>query len=361
MAGRGRGHLARRAALGAQLEYGPQVSALLTLMEQAGQDFRSGVRATRTSTRGVIRSVRAATPQVQGAYDDAAGVSTQQEGAVATALAGLGRAADGYKASQSIESGAYAKRQADERARALTELAQRGVEARAGGAYQVRALRGQLAGERQRIGSQLQSLAAQEGAATQRNLMDLLDAASQDRLARARINVSRDNAAETRRHNRATERNAASDGRRGIRPLTPSQQNEAFDRLEQARGWIRKLSANRRIGSGRIRAMLRTGSTLQVPILDPSVPDQDPNNPVYLRDTHGNTKMQSVSVPSYGEDLINAAYDLEVLGYLSRPNVAALHRRGLRIGRRYRVVLGPRRPLPDGIAGPPAPNAGYAH
>lgn len=360
MARGGRGRLARRAALGAQLEYGPQVSALLTLMEQAGQDFRSGVRATRTSTRGVIRSVRAATPQVQGAYDDAAGVSTQQEGAVATALAGLGRAADGYKASQSIESGAYAKRQADERARALTELAQRGVEARAGGAYQVRALRGQLAGERQRIGSQLQSLAAQEGAATQRNLMDLLDAASQDRLARARINISRDNAAETRRHNRATERNAARNGRPGgMRPLNPNQQNEAFDRLEEARGWIRKLSASRRIGSGRIRAMLRTGSTLQVPVLDPSA-DQS-NGPVYVTDSRGNTKMQSVRVPTFGKDLINAAYDLEVLGYLTRPNVEALHQRGLRIGRRYRVVLGPRRPLPSGISGPPSPNVGYPH
>lgn len=347
-----RGRLARRASLAAQLEYGPQVSALLTVMQQAADDYQGSVKASNTAATGVARSARRAIPTVRRVYGDAARRNVQQHSAVATALAGLGASADPYKASAATEEGAFLSRQADERARAVTELAARRTDARAGAAYEQRALRADLSATRNKIGTQLQQLTAEQGAATSKNLLDLLDAAANRHIDRARLD-------ETQRHNRATEQNAARNAARrngGVRLLTPEQQNVAFDKLEEARGWIRKLGRSN--GTGRVRDMLRTGATLNVPMLDPAA-DQS-NGPVYLTDTRGNTRTQKVTIPRYGKDLLNAAYDLEVLGYLSRPNVAALHARGLHIGRRYKVRQRGSNAPPGGV-GPPSPRVGYAH
>lgn len=89
--------------------------------------------------------------------------------------------------------------------------------------------------------------------------------------------------------------------------LTPNQVQTRIDGVNEARQWIKNLSSSRHFTSSQIRAALRTGKD--------------------ITDEHGNKR----KVPKIGNDLINAAYDLETYGYLSPTNLRRLKARGVRI------------------------------
>lgn len=313
----------RRARLMAQLRYEPQTSALLDLLEQRRGDYASGLEASRAASRGIGLAARQAIEPTRRDFRGSRAATLQRTEAASANIAGLGEAAQPYQASFTGEA-ALADQLSRQRQRdVVNELRQRQVDAAAGGAAEQRQMRAQYQSDVGDIGRQLLSVAGQQGAYQASAFQDLLDAAANRNLERDRINVSRDSQRETARHNRVSEgidqqradqaRRDAAARRAGRRWLRQTQMNREFDSIDSAKSWIAKLSEpvkdddtgeTRRLGSGAIRSLLLSG-------------DRE----------HG--------IPKFSRDHVNAAYDLFANRRLSRANVRALHRRGVKIGRRY--------------------------
>jgi hypothetical protein len=340
-----------RAQLAAQLQYAPQKQALALLLQQAQQDYQSGVQASQSAATGVARSARRAIRPTRQAYAQVGQTARQDRSVLAQQLGGLGAAADPYKASAATEFALADQLRGQERAGATTELRQRAVEARQGAAYDARALRGQLQDSVLKIGGQLSSLAGQQGASQSKTYLDLLDQANRDR-------ISQGNLTERQRHDRATEHQAAVDaqgghGPGGVKLLATSQQNKIFDQIDQAMNYVKQLSLpNRKTGkvlpTGAIRNILLNG--LKTPV--EAVYDPDTGKPVIDKKTGLRKTTGGAEFPAFKSKLIvNAAFDLAKFGYLSEANVKALHRAGLLIHKRYKVAT----QLPAGQIGPPSP------
>lgn len=339
------GSARRRAQLAAELEYAPQQQALALLLSQAASDYQGGVAASRSAARGVARSARAAIRPTRGAYQASARQADAAQQSLAQQLGGLGPAADPYKASAAGESALQDQLRVQQQANATTELRSRAVEARQGAAYDARALRAQLQDQVLKIGGQMQSLAGQQGAATQKLYLDLLDEGADRR-------ISRDRLAETQRHNRAMERDK---GRvrapGGTELLKTSQQNAVFDKIDEARSYIAQLESAG-LGSGEIRQILLHGHKTPVEtVYDPATGKPLIDERTGLKKTKGGTE-----IPAFKSKLVvNAAYDLAKLGSLSPANVKALHRAGLLIKGRYKVQPKRKKLLSPDFIGPPAP------
>lgn len=129
---------------------------------------------------------------------------------------------------------------------------------------------------------------------------------------------------ETERHNLATERNSSKKGgkggkkpRKGVGSLTRGQENTIVSDVSRAQSWIKRLR-NAGVPESEIRSILETGGKV-------------------------GPKGQTVKVPAFDKDYVNAAYDLAVYGYLSRPNIRALHTRGLHIPPQWQKPKKPKR------------------
>lgn len=326
-----RRRLADRAELAARLQYMPQQSALAALMQQAMGEFERGVAASRSAARGVARSARAAIrPSRQEFRAMQARVRERRQAAV-EGMQELGEVADPYRAAMLSEATLADQLARQQQRGTVNELRARAVQARQGAAHDVRALRAQLASDLGQLAQQSQLLSAQEGAAAASIFQDLLDARAERNIRRRRLGLEQQRV-DLRRQE--LERRAARDAarRRGRRLLTLGQANQQWDRLEEARGYVRALLRSGELGTGQIRDVLRRGRD---------------KRRVVERAEDGSERVREIpGIPRFPNDLINAAFDLEVLGYLSRPNIRALRKRGLTIGDRYptaRRVIG-RRP-----------------
>jgi hypothetical protein len=108
-------------------------------------------------------------------------------------------------------------------------------------------------------------------------------------------------------------------GARGARPLTPSQRNEAWGQIDAAKSAIEGIRQSYPdLTTKQIRQALTTGAF--------EAQDED-SNAIKI-------KAPRIKGGGYG-DFANTAMDLVINGRISRENIKALHRAGLRIGRRY--------------------------
>jgi hypothetical protein len=327
----------QRARLAAQLQYAPQQQALGLLLQQAYSDYGSGVAASRSAARGVARSARSAVAPTRGAYQASARQADRAQSSLSQQLGALGHAADPYKASASGEMALQDQLRARAQADATTELRQRAVEARQGAAYDARALRGQLQDSVLRIAQQQQLLAGEQGATQSKLFMDLLDQAHRDKLAQGSLT-------ERVRHDRATEQNAARNrGPGGARLLPQSQQNAVFDKIDAAVPLIAQLEGAG-LRSHEIRSILLNGHRTPVQtVYDPATGRPVIDTRTGLRKTTGGSE-----IPAFrSKTVVNAAYDLYALRYLSEANIRALHRAGILIRGRYR--LEPKGGAPRGV------------
>jgi hypothetical protein len=189
MAKRQRGALLRRAMQEAGLQYGPQIRALSELRQDAAGRYRSGVRAARGSAAGIQQAVREARPVIGDAYADSlasAGVAEQDVGA---ALAGLGAAADPFRAAVAREQGQASTRIGEARAGALSDLARRSTDAVAGSEYRIQDLTRRRDSEFGRINRERKGLAAEIGQFTRATYGELKDAKAELDLENAKFQL----------------------------------------------------------------------------------------------------------------------------------------------------------------------------
>jgi hypothetical protein len=318
---------AQRADLAAQLRYQPQSLALLELLQQAKGQFETGSEAAGAAATGVARSAKKAIAPTRQDFQASRQATLARNEVAAGNVAELGPAATPYKASFETEAALADQLSRSRQRDTVTELRGRAVDARAGAAQEQRQLRSEYAGQVGDIGRQLQQVASQQGAYGSSVYQDLIDAAADRKTDRLGLLLEGKRYEETARHNRATEgisqqradQDAIDAARRarGRRWLPSSQANRVFDQIEEAQKVIEELETYD-FGSGEIRRML---------ILGEGIPD--------TRDPRTGEILPGMPVPKLPKDLVNAAYDLYVLGGLSQANVEALRRRGVRPLRRY--------------------------
>lgn len=322
---------AQRASLAAQLRYDPQSAALLQLLQQAKGQYETGSAAAQEAATGVARSAKQAIGPTRQDFRTSRQATLARTETAGQNVAALGAAATPYKASFETEASLADQLSRQRQRDTVGELRGRAVDARAGAAQEDRQLRAQYAGQVGDISQQLQTVAAQQGAYGSTVYQDLVDASADRNTRRLGLLLDGRRLDETARHNRATEGTAQQRAdqaaeralrARGRRWLPSSQANKVYGEIELARSWIGDLSASG-YSSGEIRRMLLQGTKI------PDTRDVDP-------ETGREVVLPGLDIPQIdSKDYINAAYDLHELGGLSRANIVALRRVGVRPLRRY--------------------------
>lgn len=289
--------LLEQAALEASLKLGPQGNALRSLLSDLAGQYSRTRKVNASNAAGIAEATRQARPEVGGAFDQAlSSVSAQR--------AALGASGDPQAA-------AYQRRVGEQKANALNELSGRELRATEGRVFANQTAREEYLGGKQKIISQLQDLAGQEGAETAASYGRLRES-QRDRAVTTRGQTlsSADRQAsltETQRHNQASEQIAAQRaGAKKPKLATTQAHTKAKDSIDEARRWITRLSQGSST-STQIRDLLETGGSVDVGQPEP------------------------LKIPKFSKDFINAAYDLQFNGGLSKANIKALHRRRLSV------------------------------
>ncbi len=341
------------------LRYGPQLSALQELMAQTRQTKSDAIHRGRDRQLYEQSVLGAQRPQLDQVFADAERrVNTPIPGpaAVGPGSSAISQALAGSQASSQQMFGAM-------KASALSGLVGRQTEAFDRGRNSETAARGEYADSVAKIGRQRRQLNDEAGLFNVDALNKILQAAGQRALTRRGQDVTRANAltsartqlrgqritdenadlsravtettsAETRRHNAAMERKAATkakDKGKGKDWLNRNQTNNAVKNVTEAQAWIKKLSGlkdknGRPWSSTQIRQALTTGHQFKG------------------KDKNG--VLQTQTVPKFDKTLaVNPAFDLHTLnGKLSPANTRALHDAGIHIPRNWRFKGAPRRP-----------------
>lgn len=199
---RRRDPIERQAALETKVRYGPERSALRTLVDEANEDLRSGIKAEKGTAEGIIAAVDAAMPEVAKHYAENRSTVDNAQADVRQDLATLGAGADRFRAVQARETAAARSRLADALSSTRSELSQRKVDAKAGAAYAVTNRVQQHDKTIKELRARRRQLAGEEGAFKLATMNDLQKAQAEFEQAQARLD-------ETVRHNQAQERGAA--------------------------------------------------------------------------------------------------------------------------------------------------------
>jgi hypothetical protein len=305
--------LLERALLDTNLKLGPQASALRSLLSDLAGQYSRTRRVNASNALGISAATRQARPEVGGAFAQALASSQAQRAAL-----GVG--------GQDPQAAAFERRVGEQRAGALNDLTQRELRATEGRVYANNAARDEYLGGKSKIMGQLQELAGQSGALTASTLGQLRDDRAQRSLTRSGQRVTEGNSIRSQQQSeRNSIRSSGIDPDTG-RPIPGGKQDKASrgtlpggakvasqaahssakDNIDGALTWIKRLSQGT-FTSKEIRDMLQAGGEVDVGQATP------------------------LKVPRFSKDFVNAAYDIEVLGGLSRTNVRALHRRGLKI------------------------------
>ncbi len=331
---RRRDPLLDRAMLETDLKLGPQANALRSLLSELAGSYSRERSVNNSNAKGIIAATRQARPEVGAAFEQALGSSGAQRAALGV---GTGDA----------QGQAFSRRVGEQRANALGDLTQRELGATEGRVFANNSARSEYMGGKQKILGQMQELAGQSGALTAATLGTLEDKRSARGLQRRGQDVTARNAAGSRaQQERNSIRSSGVDpntgrpipgGRldpkakkgsgkpsiNGVPVLSQSEHNRAKDAIDGAQRWIQNLSQSK-MSSSEIRSLLATGGEIDVGQASP------------------------LKVPKFSKDFVNSAYDLLApdaggRGGLSRANVQALHKRGLRI-KTLGYALAPRGP-----------------
>jgi hypothetical protein len=290
--------LLEQALLETSLKLGPQANALRSLLSELAGSYTRTRKVNASNAAGIRAATEQARPEVGGAFEQALASTQAQRAAL-----GVGPA--------DPQAQAFERRVMESRANALNDLTDRSTRAEEGRVYANQTARDEYLANKQKITGELTGLAGEQGAQTQALYNSLKDK-QRDRAIR------RGSASETARHNRAMESQAAARERRQaaadkkkasttVKLATPEQHSKAKDGIDGALTWIRRLSQGS-MTSTLIRDLLGAGGPITV-------------------------SGQTIQVPRFSKDFVNAAYDLQVHGGLSAANVRALHNRRLSIKR----------------------------
>lgn len=235
------------------LRYGPQKSALAELLNQAAQTRDASVGGNIAAAGGISASALAGVPLAERDYKLGLAEQAQSQDQVRGDMSKLGSVTDLLKAATAREAQGANSRLTMLHQGTVGELLDRASRAHETAAYQSSKANDQYAGEVDKIGRQVQDLAAQagtfaqgrEGQLLQEALKNALTTRGQDITARGQDVSAATQAAgqaltaagqtETVRHHRAIEKGK---GRTGPK-LSPDQQSKRVNAINQARDIIR--------------------------------------------------------------------------------------------------------------------------
>lgn len=319
---------ARRAQQQAAVEYAPQRASIRQALADLASQRDSDIQGARSAARGIVQATREARPQVRSGFQSVLREAGQDNSAMNSDLGGLSGAGLIRSFARSEQRGA-GRRINESLASLLGELGTRESGARAGAAYAETKARNDYAAGRVKASRQLQALSREQGARAQSVLSDIqaerakmefeAQQKAADRAATLRAAGLRA-AGRGRGTGRSTGgRGAGPRGAAGLKPLTAEQSRKVLGNISAARGWASKF-LEKGVGVDQIKTTLATGA-----------------------------KSGQASIPSFSNDVIDAALDLELYGGVTKNVARSLTSSGVRLTG-YRVV--PNRPRAGSIPGP---------
>lgn len=328
-----------------KVRYGPELSALKQLLMSAEGDYSAARSAAAGSSAGIQQAVKQAVPFVTAAYDQAGTLVPDANTLVRQDLAGLGAAADPYKAAASTEAGAALARLGAARAAAVGDLGARAVRAADTANYMREKALGDLQSTKGQIGSRLTDLAQEEGSFAQGRVAGLTNDANKLKAEADKLKSQQDfqagqNAASRGvtkrgqdlshqdRQAAAAARKAAKDAKnkkdKQIKWATPQQHGALQDQIGALGGQISQMQSDGDARSQIAHDLLNGVPARTIPkgTVDPSTGKPLPAD------------LHVPAVPKAPSQLaLSVALDLAFDKHVSRRNVQQLHTRRYQLKR----------------------------
>jgi len=160
------------------LRFGPQVSALSELRNQAIGSRKHAIESSRGAALGLQAALKEAAPRIAQGHDAVSAFRRTHEADIAPVLSRLGPSADPIRAAMAREGGLVSSQLEARKQSSLAGLQDRSVQAAEGRLYQTQRAEDDYASSLGKIGASAQALGQQEGAFGASRLAELL---SQDR------------------------------------------------------------------------------------------------------------------------------------------------------------------------------------
>lgn len=182
MAKKKRNRFASEAAQQSLVRFGPQLTALTQLADEAGKTYRSTTANARVAAEGTQAAVDRALPEVQGIYDQAGLAQSIANGGLLGGdlahITGGGLGVDAIKAGAANEAATMTRNLASARAAAVADLMSRRTRASEGAQFSTENARSDLLGALTKIAQQRLALGDQRGAFESSVISDLQNAAT---------------------------------------------------------------------------------------------------------------------------------------------------------------------------------------
>lgn len=346
-----------------ELRYGPQLSALASLLSNAQSDRNQALSVNASTAQAMGDAARLAQPEVDKANDSYLSQLLAAKGSLGNPdTAAYAASGDPYKEALARDLAGAQARAAETTRDASRELTQRGLDARAGAASGARAINDRYSGQAQQIGQQAQELTGQSGAFAASRLAELL---GDD--AKTAHDTSQAHADRQATSTNAANQNATTLAAAGVNPdgtvipggkadpavknkkikwATPQQTGKAKDSIAAA-----KVAAEKMKAAGRSRAeiaKLLVGGR-------PSQSVQDPNTGA-ISTVPGVEKVPELFA-SVALDLVFDGHVSSHGGTTGHGNVGELHRRRYKV-RDLGLPTRPRRATPTTRVTPGASSTG---
>lgn len=315
----------------AEAKYGPEISTVRGLIDQAKAQYEGDVSAAKTNASAVRSYAHQAGPKVKQIYTRATGAADAAGDDVVRAFGGLGAAADVFRAATAREQGGQRGRIAEAQADARQSLIDRGTEAQAGQAMAINEARRGYRGNLTTLSDQLSDIAGQQGA----DIVARLGSLRSERAERAKDKAIARTNAESRASegaaNRAShegiaeanriaaaERAAAGRAPGGTKRATQTRIEAISGEFQEALRFAKDYVDEAHSKAARARAAddLVRG---RVPGTDPSLVSK--SNP---KGSYGAT-------PKFKQLVASIALDQAFDGHVSRANARKLHELGYKL------------------------------
>jgi hypothetical protein len=317
-----------------RVKYGPELSALAQLLQNAETDYSASRSAAAGSAAGIQRAVQQAVPFVQNAYQQAGGVQSTANTLLSQDLQGLGPVAGGYKAAAATEAGAAQSRLAGAGAAATADLGSRYARATDTANYMRQKALADLSATKGQIGNRLQALAQEEGSFTQGRVAGLQNDSSKLQAQADRLKAQQGFTAQQNALNRdVTKRGqdlSHSDRRTSAAKgkwAPQAKQGEAQSQVASALNFAKQFAGH--LSRQQAAQYLLSGQKSQ-PVYD-TVKTPKGTKQVRRLNPDG-TPVQGREVPSFDPLWASIALDVAYDGGISHYNVGRLIDRGIKPG-----------------------------
>jgi hypothetical protein len=303
------------------VRYGPQVSQIRDLYQQAATQKVSDINAAKQNARSAIAFARAARPEVNAIYKRGGNVERVAAADVANAFTPLGAGADPFRAAAARETQGAKTRMEEARTAARQELVDRATASKAGQGFAINQARQEYGSSKGTLDQKLQDILGQRGSyisgrlgtlANQRAAENLklrlanMDDQTKREIAAANNQARANEGAANRKAKAQQEKNRPGSGGGG---QSPKQRGDFADEVNAALSLARRMRVT---NTKEDRA--QTARDLLKGAVTPT--DGDPNKDAY---------------PKFGQLALSVALDQLYDRHVSRQNAAALHTRGIKV------------------------------